>query len=66
MNKIKIILKAFKSVMWAMVGIQKKETLVADLEYTEKSGPWLFIIVGIVMTVAFVLVIISIVNLVLP
>lgn len=66
MNKIKTILKAFQSVIWAMIGIQKKETLMADLEYTEKSGPWLFIIVGIVMTILFVFAIISIVNLVLP
>ena len=47
-------LQVFKAVASAMIGIGKKENLTKDFEATEKSGPWLYIIVGIIMTVIFI------------
>ena len=47
-------LQAFKAVASAMIGIGKKENLAKDFEVTEKSGPWPYIIVGIIMTVLFI------------
>jgi len=44
-------LQVFKAVASAMIGIGKKENLAKDFEATEKSGPWPYIIVGIIMTV---------------
>lgn len=60
------IISAIKSVIWAMIGIQKKENLVKDFNHTEDNGPWLFIIIGIIMTILFVLSIVTVVQLVLP
>ena len=47
-------LQAFKAVASAMIGIGKKENLAKDFEATEQSGPWPYIIVGIIMTVIFI------------
>ena len=51
---MKSTLQVFKAVASAMIGIGKKENLVKDFEATEKSGPWPYIIVGIIMTVLFI------------
>ena len=37
-----------------MIGIGKKENLIKDFEQTEKQGPWLYIIVALVMTAGFI------------
>ena len=62
---MKKIINACLSVMSAMIGVQKKEKLIKDFEHTEKEGPWLFIIVGLIMTTLFVLSVVGVVQLVL-
>ncbi len=47
-------LQVFKAVASAMIGVGKKKNLIKDFETTEKNGPWLYIVVGIIMTVLFV------------
>ena len=47
-------LQVLKAVASAMIGIGKKENLAKDFEATGKNGPWLYIIVGIIMTVLFI------------
>jgi hypothetical protein len=46
--------QVFKAVASAMIGIGKKENLIKDFERTEKQGPWLYIIVALVMTAGFI------------
>ncbi|BAS67070.1 DUF2970 domain-containing protein [Bathymodiolus septemdierum thioautotrophic gill symbiont] len=58
--------QVFKAVTSAMIGVGKKEDLIKDFERTEKSGPWPYIIVGLVMTVVFITAVITVVKLVLP
>ncbi len=58
---MKRVISTIKSIIWAMIGIQKKKNLIKDLEYAEKNGPWIFIIVGIIMTILFVLTLVAIV-----
>ena len=43
--------QAFKAVFSAIVGIGKREDLVKDFEQTAKQGPWLYIVVALVMTI---------------
>ncbi|SMM97740.1 hypothetical protein SPONN_2122 [uncultured Candidatus Thioglobus sp.] len=57
--------QVFKAVAAAMIGVGKKEDLIKDFERTEKSGPWPYIIVGLIMTVVFIFAVIAVVNLVL-
>ena len=47
-------LQVFKAVASAMIGVGKKKNLIKDFETTEKNGPWLYIVVGIITTVLFV------------
>jgi len=63
MKDIGQIVKAIAS---AMVGVGKKEDLIKNLERTEKQGPQPYIVVGLIMTVGFIVMIIVIVKLVLP
>ena len=51
---MKDLWQVIKAVNAAMIGIGKKDDLVKDFEKTEKSGPWPYIIVGLVMTVLFI------------
>ncbi len=50
------------SVLAAMIGIQKNKNRERDFS---KGNPWLFIIIGLILTGAFVLLLISIVQTVL-
>jgi hypothetical protein len=54
--------QVFKAVASAMVGVGKKEDLVKDFERTEKQGPWAYIIVGLVMTVVFIVLVMTVVK----
>ncbi len=56
-------LKVLKSVMAAMIGVQKKKNLEEDFS---KSSPLPFIIAGIIMTFVFILSVWGVVQLVLP
>ena len=58
--------QVFKAVFSAMIGVGKQEALRKDFERTEKQGPWAYIIVGLVMTLVFIVVVIAVVRLVLP
>ncbi|WP_416687066.1 DUF2970 domain-containing protein [Candidatus Pseudothioglobus sp. Uisw_041] len=60
------LLQVFKAVASAMIGVGKKKNLVKDFEATEKTGPWPYIIVGIIMTALFIGTILFAVRLVLP
>ena len=51
---MKDTLQVFKAVASAMIGIGKKKNLAKDFEATEKTGPWPYIIVGIITTVLFI------------
>ena len=55
-------LKAIKSVMSAMIGVQNKKTLQEDFS---KGSPMPFIIAGIIMTLVFIAVIWTVVQLAL-
>lgn len=55
-------LKVVKSVMSAMIGVQNKKNLKDDFS---KSSPAPFIIMGIIMTLIFVLAVWGVVQLVL-
>ena len=50
------------SVLAAMIGIQKNKNRERDFS---KGNPWLFMIIGLILTGAFVLLLISIVQTVL-
>ena len=47
---MKSLLKVFRAVASAMIGVGKKKNLAQDFDATEKTGPWPYIIVGIIMT----------------
>ena len=51
---MKVTLQVFKAVASAMIGVGKKKNLAKDFEATEKTGPWSYIVVGIIMTVLFI------------
>ncbi|KAA0445153.1 MAG: DUF2970 domain-containing protein [Candidatus Thioglobus sp.] len=57
--------QVFKAVTSAMIGVGKKKDLIKDFERTEKQGPWAYIIVGFIMTLAFIATVIIVVKLVL-
>lgn len=46
--------QAFRAVTSAIIGIGKREDLVKDFEQTERQGPWLYIVVALVMIAGFV------------
>ena len=60
------LLQVFRAVASAMIGVGKKKHLAQDFESTEKTGPWPYVIVGIIMTALFIGTILSAVRLVLP
>jgi hypothetical protein len=37
-----------------MIGVGKKQNLEKDFDFTEKNGPWSYIIVGLIMTILFI------------
>ncbi|WP_299877764.1 DUF2970 domain-containing protein [uncultured Cocleimonas sp.] len=55
-------LRAIKSVMSAMIGVQKKKNLEEDFSKTTAMP---FIIAGIIMTIVFILAVYAVVNLAL-
>lgn len=63
---MKDIGQVVKAIMSAMIGVGKREDLIKDLERTEKQGPRPYIVVGLLMTVGFIVTIIAIVKMVLP
>ncbi|MBT68187.1 MAG: hypothetical protein CMO25_02150 [Thiotrichales bacterium] len=63
---MKKTLQAVKAAASSMIGVGKKNNLVQDFESVEKTGPWPFIIAGLVMTVLFIGSLVFIVQLVLP
>ena len=54
--------QVFKAVTSAMIGIGKKEDLVKDFERSEKQGPWPYIIVGLIMTIVFIVIVMAVVK----
>jgi len=54
--------QVFKAVSSAMIGVGKKEDLIKDFERTEKQGPWPYIIVGLIMTLVFIMLVIAVVK----
>jgi len=56
------LLQTFKSVLWALLGVQSKENLVRDFSRGKASH---FIITGLVFVILFVLMLVLVVNLVL-
>jgi len=60
------LLQVFRAVASAMIGVGKKKHLEQDFESTEKTGPWPYVIVGIIMTALFIGSILFAVRLALP
>ena len=56
------LLQTFKSVLWAILGVQSRENLVRDFTRGKASH---FIITGLVFVILFVLMLVLIVNVVL-
>ena len=54
-----------RGVASAMIGVGKKKNLAKDFDAVEKSGPWLYILVGLIMTILFIGTILFAVRLVL-
>ena len=63
---MKSLMQVFRAVASAMIGVGKKKNLVQDFEATEKTGPWPYIVVGLIMTILFIGTILVAVRLVLP
>lgn len=57
--------QVFKAILSSMIGVGKRENLAKDFERTENQGPWLYIIVGLIMTVVFIASVVSVVQWVL-
>jgi hypothetical protein len=55
----------FKAAASAMIGVGKKEDLIKDFERSEKHSPWPYIIVGLGMTLFFIIVVFTAVKLAL-
>ena len=51
---MKATLQVFRAVASAMIGVGKKKNLEKDFESSEKTGPWPYILVGIIMTTLFI------------
>jgi len=47
-------LQVFKAVASAMVGVGKKDNLAKDFEKTEKQGPWVYVVVALIMVAIFI------------
>ena len=60
------LLQVFRAVASAMIGVGKKKNLAQDFESTEKTDPWPYVIVGVIMTTLFIGTILFAVRLVLP
>ncbi|MFT6266463.1 MAG: hypothetical protein ACJAWS_002625 [Oleiphilaceae bacterium] len=56
------LLQTFKSVLWALIGVQSRENLVRDFSRGKASH---FIITGLVFVTLFVLMLVVVVNIVL-
>jgi len=56
------LIQTFKSVLWALLGVQSKENLMRDFAHGKASN---FIITGLIFVILFVLTLILIVNVVL-
>ena len=63
---MKSLMQVFRAVASAMIGVGKKKNLTQDFETTEKTGPWPYIVVGLVVTVLFIGTLILAVRLILP
>jgi hypothetical protein len=61
-RKTLTLLQTFKSVLWALLGVQSRENLVRDFSRGKASH---FIITGLVFVTLFVLLLVFVVNLVL-
>jgi hypothetical protein len=61
-TKTLTLFQTFKSVLWALIGVQSKENLVRDFSRGKASH---FIITGLVFVTLFVLTLVLVVNLVL-
>ena len=62
---MKSLLQVFRAVASAMIGVGKKKNLVQDFDATEKTGPWPYIVVGLIMTMLFISSLIFAIRLVL-
>ena len=62
---MKSLLQVFRAVASAMIGVGKKKNLVQDFDATEKTGPWPYLVAGLIMTVLFIASLIFSVRLVL-
>ena len=51
---MKSLLQVFRAVASAMIGVGKKKNLAQDFDATEKTGPWPYIVAGLIMTVLFI------------
>lgn len=51
---MRAMLQVFRAVASAMIGVGKKQNLEKDFDFTEKNGPWSYIIVGLIMTILFI------------
>jgi len=51
---VKDLLQVFKAVASAMVGVGKKDNLAKDFEKTEKQGPWVYVVVALIMVAIFI------------
>jgi hypothetical protein len=51
---MKSLLQVFRAVSSAMIGVGKKKNHAQDFDATEKTGPWPYIIVGLMMTILFI------------
>jgi hypothetical protein len=63
---MKSLMQVFRAIASAMIGVGKKKNLAQDFEATEKTGPWPYIVVGLIMTILFIGTILVAVRLVLP
>ena len=56
------LLDVARSVLWAMLGVQKQKNYERDFT---KGKPWQYVVVGLVAVTIFILTIVIVVNLVL-
>ena len=63
---MKSLMLVFRAVLSAMIGVGKKKNLAQDFDAAEKTGPWPYIVVGLIMTLLFISSLILAVMLILP
>ena len=51
---MKSLLQVFRAIASAMIGVGKQKNLAQDFDATEETGPWPYIVVGLIMTVLFI------------